>query len=261
MPRPRIRLIHWNAAEAKERAAKLRAAGYTPDARPFAPSFLRELRERRPAAVLIDLSRMPSQGRDVGIAVRHAAGTRRIPIVFVDGEPERVARVKRHLPDAVFTSWGRIRSALKRAIARPPKQPAVPPSALAGYAGTPLAKKLGIKADAVVALAGAPEGFDDTLGELPENVTLRRRARGRRDLTIWFTKSRKDLESRIDPMASHVGDGGLWIVWPKKASGIPTDLTQSEVRRIGLNAGLVDYKICAVDTTWSGLKFAQRKRK
>jgi hypothetical protein len=261
VPRPRVRLIHWNAAEAKERAAKLREAGYTPDARPFAPAFLRQLRERRPAAVVIDLSRMPAQGRDVGIALRHAAGTRRIPIVFVDGEPEKVARVKRHLPDAVYTSWGRIRSSLRRAIARPPKQPAVPPSTLAGYAGTPLAKKLGIKADTVVALVGAPPGFEDTLGALPEGVTLRRRARGKRDLTVWFTKSRKDLEQRIHAMAAQVGDGGLWIAWPKKTSGIATDLTQAEVRRIGLSSGLVDYKICAVDATWSSLKFARRKGK
>jgi len=221
----------------------------------------KRLRQDPPEAVVIDLSRLPSQGRDVGVAVRKHKATRHVPLVFVDGETAKVDRVKQTLPDAVYTAWSRIQSALKRAIARPPTEPVVPQSSMEGYAGTPLPKKLGIKVGSVVVLIGAPPEFERTLGELPDDVTLRRHNRGRRDLTIWFTRSPKDLRRRIERMGNAAGDGGLWIVWPKKSSVEATDLTQALVRKIGLDAGLVDYKICAVDETWSGLKFTRRRPK
>ncbi len=257
----RVRLIHWNAAEAKERAARLRAAGYRVTYEAITSDTLRTMRNDRPVAVVIDLARLPSQGRDVALALRQSTTTRHVPLVFVDGDPEKVARVKQHLPDAVYTTWGRIRSSLKRAIAHPAADPVVPSSSLAGYAGTPLPQKLGIKAHSVIVLVGAPQDFEETLGKLPEGVALRRRASRRRDLTIWFTKSRRDLERRVERMGAAAGKDGLWIAWPKKASGVPTDVTQVEIRRAGLAVGLVDYKICAIDTTWTGLKFARRKSK
>ncbi len=257
----RIRLIHWNAVEAEERAARLRAAGYDVVCKAFGPDGLRELRQEPPAAVVIDLGRLPAQGRDVGLALRHAKATRHVPLVFVAGDPEKVARIKQHLPDSAYTTWNRIRSSLKRAIANPPADPVVPESVFAGYSGTPLPKKLGIKENSVVILAGAPQGFETTLGDLPAGVTFRRQARGRCHLLVWFTKSRKDLERRVKRMGALAGRGGLWIIWPKKASGIPTDLTQIVVRQIGLAAGLVDYKISAIDATWTGLRFTRRKSK
>lgn len=255
----RLRLIHWNAEEARERAERLEAAGYEVVHAPLDPAGLRELRQNPPAVVVIDLSRMPTQGRDVGVAVRHYRSTRQVPIVFVDGDPAKVERVKKQLPDAVYTKWSRIRSALKRAIAHPPTDPVVPESAMAGYSGTPLTKKLGIKANSTVVLVGAPKDFEKTLGTLPEGVKLRRQARGRNDLVIWFAGSRKDLESRVERLGQLAGTGGLWIAWPKQASGVRTDLTQTVVRKAGLAVGLVDYKICAIDATWSGLRFARRK--
>jgi hypothetical protein len=221
--------------------------------------MLRKLRRRPPDAVVVDLNRLPAQGRDVGLAVRHYRATRHTPIVFVDGKPEKVARIKEQLPDAEYTTWNRIRSGLKRAMAHPPGDPTVPRSLLDGYSGTPLAKKLGIKANTVVVLVGAPQGFETTLGELPRGVSVRRRASGRRDLTVWFTRSREDLESRIERMADHIGQGGLWIAWPKKTSRLAADLSQTTVRSVGMAAGLVDYKVAAIDETWAGLKFAQRK--
>lgn len=257
----RIRLIHWNAVEAKERAESLRAAGYDVVCEAFGPDGLRALRQELPAAVVIDLGRLPAQGRDVGLALRHAKATRHVPLVFVAGDPEKVARIQEHLPDAVYTTWNRIRASLKRAIANPPADPVVPESVFAGYSGTPLPKKLGIKENSVIILAGAPPGFEKTLGDLPAGVTLRRQARGRCDLLVWFSKSRKDLERRVNRMGALAGRSGLWIVWPKKASGIPTDLTQTVVRGIGLAAGLVDYKISAIDAIWTGLRFTRRKSK
>jgi len=256
-----VRLIHWNAAEAEERADRLRSAGYEAVYEPLDPASLRRLRQDPPSAVVIDLDRLPSQGRDMAVAIRKYKATRHVPLVFVDGDPEKVARIKEILPDAVYTTWSRIRSSLEQAIAHPPADPVVPGSLMAGYSGKPLPTKLGIKANSVVGLVGAPEGFEETLGELPEGVVLRRRARGRRDLTLWFTKSRKDLERRIERMSAFAHKGGLWIVWPKRSSGTTTDLTQAVVREVGLAAGLVDYKICAIDETWSGLRFTRRKGK
>jgi hypothetical protein len=129
------------------------------------------------------------------------------------------------------------------------------------YSGTPLVKKLGIKPDSVVFLMNAPKGFERIVGSLPRGAKLRRQSAGKRDLSIWFTTSRKDLGQGIRPIAKQIGDGGLWILWPKKTSGVSSDLTQTVVRKVGLAAGLVDFKVCAVDATWSGLRFVRRKRR
>jgi hypothetical protein len=257
---PTIAFIHWKAEEAKSRVAALRAAGYTVSHKPFDPQVLRELKRKPPDALVIDLTRQPSMGRDVAIAMRHAKSTRHVPLVFVEGDPEKVARIKRQLPDAVYTSWGRIRGGIRRAIARPPMDPVVPESVLAGYSGTPLPKKLGIKPDSTLTLLKAPPGFEETLGQLPEGVAIKRQARGFPDLTLWFVRSRKDLTKDFAKVFPLTERGALWIIWPKQSSAIPSDLTQAGVREIGLASGLVDFKVCAVDETWSGLKFVRRKK-
>jgi CheY-like chemotaxis protein len=255
----RLRLIHANTTEGEKRAEALRSAGYDVAFDALGPRVIRDLKENPPAAIVIDLSRAPSQGRDLGLAIRQRKATRHVPVVFVDGDPEKLVRLKEILPDAVYATWGRIGGALERAIARPPTDPVVPKSLFAGYSGTPLAKKLGIKTNSVVALVGAPDGFEKTLGKLPDGVTIRGQARGRPDLTVWFTRSRKDLENRIGRMTPFGERDGLWIAWPKKTSELSCDLTQTVVREIGLAAGLVDYKVCKIDETWAGLRFTVRK--
>ena len=135
------------------------------------------------------------------------------------------------------------------------------PSSSAGYSGTPLPKKLGIKPGSVVALVGAPNGFRKTLGPLPEGAKLLAGADKDCTLTLWFTRSLKDLKQGIQRMARQAGHGPLWIIWPKQASGVATDLREQVVREAGLAAGLVDYKVCAVDATWSGLAFARCKQR
>lgn len=254
----RIRLIHEKAPEAVKGTATLRAAGYTVAAGALTPAVLRRLRTDPPAAVVIDLTRAPSRGRDIAVALRTYRSTRPVPIVFAGGEPTKTAPIKKLLPDAVYTTWARIRSALKRAIASPPAHPVVPGSVFAAYAGVPLIKKLGIKPGSVVGLLGAPKGFHRTLGALPARAVLRRDPRGRCDLVVWFVTSRKDLDRGIGRVAVLAGRGGLWIAWPKKASGMTTDVTQAAVRAVGLAAGLVDYKVCAIDATWTGLRFTHR---
>ena len=258
---PPIQLIHWKEAEAEQRLAQLHATGLDVRYDVVEPELFKGWRRDPPAAFLIDLSRLPSHGRDLALAIREAKATRHVPLVFVGGDAAKVERIRLQLPDATYTSWGRIRSTLKKALAKPPTHPIAPETRLAGYSQTPLLKKLGIKAGSVIALVRAPEGFEQTLGELPPDVSVRHHARGRRDLAIWFVQSLRELEERIDRFAAQVGTGGLWIAWPKQASEMKTDVTQTMVRKLGLAAGLVDYKICAIDDTWSGLKFATRKSK
>lgn len=257
----KIRFFHWHPREAEERGERIRSAGYEVDHAPPNPRTLSDLRKNPPAAVVVDLERLPAQGRDIGIMLRTHKSTQSVPLVFVGGKPEKVSGVEKLLPDAVYTPWSRIKSALKRAIAFPPTEPVTHDSAFAGYAGTPLPKKLGIKESSTVALVGAPDDFEKTLGNLPDDVVLRRRASAGCDLIIWFTKSSKDLERRFLRYGTLTGKGGLWVVWPKKTSGVKTDLTQAVVRKTGLALGLVDYKVCSVDATWTGLRFTIRKKK
>ena len=132
----------------------------------------------------------------------------------------------------------------------------------AGYSGTPLPKKLGIKGGHEVLLVRAPKGFDATLGDLPDGAAATSRAGTKKaafDVIVLFVATVADLRSDFARMADLLAtDGGLWISWPKKASGVATDLHEGVVREIGLAAGLVDNKICAVDETWSGLRFVYR---
>jgi CheY-like chemotaxis protein len=257
----RIRLIHWNADEARERAERLRSTGYRVDHGVLDAAGLRGLRADPPDAVVIDLSRVPSQGRDVALGIRKYKATRHVPLVFVAGDAEKVERIKALLPDAVYTTWSAVHSSLQHAISHPPANPIVPESTMAGYAGAPLPKKLGIKAGEVVGLVDAPDYFERTLDDLPDGVVVRRDQKERSQITLWFVRSRQDLEAGIEGMVPAAVNGGLWIVWPKKASGTPSDLSQGVVREVGLGTGLVDFKVCAIDQTWSGLRFTVRKPK
>lgn len=137
---------------------------------------------------------------------------------------------------------------------------AVPAAGGAGYSGTPLPKKLGIKAGSRVALIGAPSGFERTLEPLPEDAVVRRSASGTARVVLLFARSARDLARRLPGAVRALGEpGALWMIWPKKASGVASDLGENQVRDFGLTAGLVDYKVAAIDATWSGLCFARRR--
>ena len=256
----RLTLVHREVAEGLERAGRLRDAGHRVEVvAPTGTDYLRRLVARPPDAYVIDLARAPSHGRDLALWLRQRKATRGVPLVFVGGDSAKVARLRELLPDAVYTEWRAIRGAVRPALARPPREPIVR-AALAGYSGTPLPKKLGIKSGATVRLVGAPAEFERTLEPLPEGVRLRRGASGSADRVLLFARSRAELARKFPSAVRALSDGGgLWIAWPKKASGVRTDLTQQWVRDHGLARGLVDYKICAIDETWSGLQFARRR--
>jgi CheY-like chemotaxis protein len=255
----RVHLICWKDDRAAELRDLLEEAGWMVDSTPFQMSTLKSLAAAPPDAVVIDLGRLPAQGRDVGVALRTRAGTRDIPIVFVDGAEEKIARTRDLLPDAAYLTRDEMAMALPRALAEAPAAPVVPASTLAGYSGTPLPKKLGVKRGSVVALVNAPSDFASTLGELPDDVKVHDGTQPDATVTLWFVRSQNALEESIASMARIRKGGRLWICWPKKASGVTTDVTQQAVRSTGLAAGIVDFKICAIDGTWSGLCFANRK--
>jgi hypothetical protein len=130
----------------------------------------------------------------------------------------------------------------------------------AGYSGTPLPQKLGIKPASTAGLIGAPDDFHKTLGELPAGAKLIRAPKAPVDLVVWFTTTRQGLAGNLARVAKLAGAGGLWIAWPKKTSGVPSDLTEDVLREVILPSGLVDVKVCAIDQTWSGLKFLPRRK-
>jgi hypothetical protein len=129
---------------------------------------------------------------------------------------------------------------------------------MAGYSGTPLVKKLGIKSGFNIAFLSAPPGYANEL-DLPPEVSINSRSRKPLDFAQLFVKSEKELKTKFPEYANRLNPSGmLWVSWPKKSSGVSTDLSENIVREIGLAAGLVDVKICAVDEVWSGLKFVVR---
>jgi hypothetical protein len=130
---------------------------------------------------------------------------------------------------------------------------------MVGYSGTPLPKKLGIAEDSSLALLGAPPGL---LERLPDGVRVKRQARGSADVVVAFFTERRQLERRFGALTTMIfPDGGLWIAWPKRASGVATTVNEDVVRAVALPRGLVDNKVCAIDETWSGLRVVWRRER
>jgi Protein of unknown function (DUF3052) len=136
----------------------------------------------------------------------------------------------------------------------------MPPSVPAGYSGTPLAKKLGIKEGACICLLGAPDHYLQLVAPLPPSVRFVAKPGQETPLVHLFTKDRAELAKHLRAiLASMPRDGAIWVSWPKKASKVVTDITEDTIREIALPMGLVDVKVCAVDDVWSGLKLVIRK--
>ena len=130
----------------------------------------------------------------------------------------------------------------------------------AGYSGTPLPAKLGVMAGQRIAWLSAPRGFDALVGDLPGGVTVLRALRPPLDLLVQFATVRRELARRLPRLREAVfPDGAAWVAWPKRSSGVATDVTEDVVRELALPAGLVDVKVCAIDETWSGLKLVVPK--
>ncbi len=135
---------------------------------------------------------------------------------------------------------------------------------MAGYSGTPLAKKLGVRPGFSFVLVDAPEGFEEMLDGLPEDVRPVRGLKGKGpvDVVVVFATTRAEMKKRFSQAAARLSEqvgAGIWVAWPKKASGVATDITEDGLRTDLLPSGLVDNKVCAIDETWSGLRFVRRR--
>jgi hypothetical protein len=251
-----VRLIHFDEGEGLERRRQLEGLGFDA-AFDFGDSLFmsRQVKASPPDAVVIDLSRLPSGGREVAHSVRLTKATRHVPIVFVGGEAEKVEKTRQFIPDATFTTWGRIKTALPKAMARPPREPVVPDH---NNWGKPTVAKLGVKPGSKVALVSSPKGFADSMKPWPAKVQLTARPERDADIYLCFARSAPELQAHLLSLRD-ADRQTLWLAWPKKASGVKTELDGNVVRETGLRAGWVDFKVCALDATWSGLAFKRRK--
>ena len=256
-----IRLVCWKVELASERAALLKQAGLDVDASPFDPAgMITRLRENPPAVMVIDLDRLPSHGRAVAVMLRTSKSMGHTPIVFAGGAEEKVERVRADVPDAIFTSWEKAAAAVKKALKNPPPVLVKPAPYMQQFAGSRLAKKLDFKAGLKAALIGAEEGFVELLGDLPEGVELQEKVTKDTKLMLWFVRAAHELVEAFEIAGARMLPGcSLWIIYPKKAGRYKMDFNQNDVREAGLAVGMVDYKICAVDADWSGMKFTRKK--
>jgi len=256
----KVRLFHWNASEAKQKISVLESSGFKVDYQTNALLAFKELKKDPSAIVIIDLSRLPSQGRDIAINIRHAKVTRNIPIIFVNGDRQKVEQIKLHVPDAIYTDYSQIRNAIEGAIANPPRVKTIPKSVFEPYSRVPLAKKLEIKSCTTLALINPPVGFEKTLAPLPQDIKILNRISIEADLVMLFAENTEDLQIQLPKILDILKPNGkLWIAWQKKIREKTYSVTQEIVRKTGLALGLVDYKIARIDATWTGLLFSRRK--
>jgi hypothetical protein len=184
-----------------------------------------------------------------------------VPIVFAGGIKEKVDKIRREFPDAFYTEWPNVVVTLTKALSKPlVVAPVRPLSHMERYAGSTLTKKLGFKSNTKTALLNAPEGFEDQLGELPDGAGLTAKITAQTHMVLWFVRSSQELQAEIDYLTARLPQGtSLWIIYPKQTSRYKVDFNQFDVRALALASGWVDYKICAVDSDWTGLKFARKK--
>ncbi len=257
----RVVLVQTTDADANSRTAALQLAGFEVEAyigSRVGNVGLLEWLKSVPEAFVLDLDRSPSVSRAKGMWLRNRKDTRLVPLVFCGGTPEKVDEVRGYLPDATFASWDSVAESVRQAIATKSTQPVVP-DVMAPYKGATLARKLNIRAGKSVALLGAPEGFEGRIGGLPAGVLFSRAGRKQHDITLLFVASLADL-ARSLPGADRGlrADGALWVVWPKRASGVKSDLTQAKVREHLMRRHWVDYKVASIDDTWTGMVYRRR---
>jgi hypothetical protein len=252
-----VRLFHGRAGEAEPSIAALRAAGYRViyHGGPQAPS-VREIREAPPFAIVIDLSRLPSHGRNIGAWVRGSKSIRHIPLIFTGGEPAKVTAIRKEIPDAIYVSHARLIGALKRV--KPLKDPVVPKQMMQSDPRRTTAQKLGIREGMRVGLIDPPGDYTRAIGKLPESAILEEDPRAACPLILWFVHDPGEFAASLPARRALASKGPLWIVWRK---GREDGLNGNFVREAALAVGLVDYKICSLDSVWSGMLFAVRKER
>jgi CheY-like chemotaxis protein len=251
-----VRVIHWRAAEAAQLIDACRGARFEVDyLAGDAMAVCRATRNKPPDVIGIDLSRLPSHGREVAIWLRNTKATRDVPILFVGGDSLKVAPIRELLPDAAYCEISHVGAAIKRLAKSARKRDLVTPPAIMQRPGEKsAAQKLGIEAGAAVAVIEPPRDFPDLLGPVPESVGFREQDAA---VTLWFVHDREGLLDSLRRMRAIATRTRLWLLWRKGSSG--DGLTQNSLRETMREVGLVDYKICSVDARWSGMLFTRKK--
>lgn len=253
---PAVRVIHWRVSEAARLLDACRNAGFEVDyLERDGGAVCRAIRSKAPDVIVIDLSQLPSHGREVAIWLRNTKLTRQIPIVFVGGAPSKVTPIRELLPDAAFCGIDQVVSTVNRLSKSARKQDVVaPPGMMDRAREKSAAQKLGIETGATVAVIEPPRDFPDLPGAIPESVEFQE---GGAPVTLWFVHDREGLLDSLRRMRTVAGRTKLWLLWRKGTSG--EGLTQNSIRETTRDAGLVDYKICSVDRRWSAMLFARKK--
>ncbi len=253
----RLRLIHWNADEGARYLALLKDAGHRVEYNPeFSPHLLREWRAAPPDAFVIDLSRLPSHGREIAIALRQSKATRAVPLVFCEGEEEKIAKTRALLPDAVYCKFSKLKSTLRSL--RAPHAPVMPVPVMERYATRTAAQKLGIKSGDTVCLIDAPRDALSAIGELPPDVTFVETPPAA--VTLFFATDPQQLRQQLSELRSSGTQTKLWVCW-KKGKSAGNGVSERLVQETGVSLGLVDYKICSINPVWSGLLFSMKVAK
>jgi hypothetical protein len=253
----KVYIVHWMPAEAPPLIERVRAAGFAVNHSedPGGPAVTQAIRDYAPDIVVIDLSRLPSHGKEIAVWLRGRKATRHVPIVFTGGEPAKTAKVKEILPDAVFTIESKLVSALK-AMPAEVLEPVVPAPMMQRYQERTPAQKMGIREGSKVGIIDPPRDYLTVLGDMPPNAELAEEPGAPQEVTLWFVHEPEPFLASLPKMRSLAARTKLWVLW-KKASR--NGLTQNFIRETATDAGLVDYKICSVDGHWSGIAFARRK--
>lgn len=242
-------MVHWNEKEAYEMSGRLRNCDIDVAGEVWSGGALRKALKEPVDAVLISLERRPAQGAEVGKFLRQSKSTRNIPLIFIVGpNPDRAWKAKQAMPDAIFTPWRDVLSAIKQA--KPLDAPIVPGWSIAS--DKPLLGKLGIKENMRIGKHGAPDEFEELLGDLPEGGRFVER--GKADLWFWFVRSAEELINEIDFMSLR---SPIWICWAKGVG----ELKQPLIRETAKAVGMVDYRICSISKTWSGMLFRVKEKR
>ena len=257
MPAPlTVYLFHWPLGAASGLAAQLETDGFSVTRHTGTQGTkAKQILESGAAAVVIDLSKLPSHGGAIAAWVRGTKSLRHLPIVFVNGDPVKVERMKQKIPDAVYTGQRGLPAALRRAIREgAPAHPVIPPQMMESTRST--AEKMGIRPGDRVAVLDAPRGYAQILGPLPPGATLLEDAAGDCAVVIWFIHDATGYRAALPQRRQLAAQHKLWVAWPK---GRRDGLNSNLVRETGIGMGLVDYKICSIDEHWSGIAFAVKK--
>lgn len=259
---PRVRLIHWKKSEADAHLRSLSKAGYLVEHdEQFRPGLMKQWRASPPDVFVIDLSRLPSHGREIAVELRQSPSTRLVPIVFCEGDPQKVNALRTLLPDACYCDVAHLSSAVKKTLASPPKDPVRPTAMMDRYKSRTAAEKLGIKDDSSVALVNPPRDVERLLGPLPNRAEMYESAVGDPDAQVHlcFIHSPDDLGPVLSQLRGFARTSKLWMLWRKGGKAAAGDVTENQVRDAALDLGLIDYKICSVNEIWTAMCFATKR--